>query len=474
MRRASAPDWPLFGGTPGRNMVAPLAWGLPTGWGTAAGGENVRWVANLGGRGHLPPAVAGGRLYVATSNARPRDPKVTGPRAVLLCLRESDGAFLWQITHEMPASLVDAGGANEGLLSTPAVEGDRLYYVTPAAVLVCASTAGKVVWALDMRDELRVSPCATAFSSPLVAGELVLVVTGNGREMGSAEKRVPAPDAPSFIAVNKRTGRVAWQHVVPGEAIMEGQWTSPAYAEVGGRGQVLFPGGDGWLYAFEPATGQLLWRFDCNPKGSVFRADARGTRGYLMAAPAVCGGKVYIGTGQQPDNGPGPGHLWCIDATRRGDVSPELVIAPGKPPVTRPNPNSAAVWHFGGASPPGSERDYRFGRTVSTCAVHGGLVYAAELDGFLHCLDAKTGEHYWEADLQAGVWASPLWADGRVYLPDDQGNVHVFAHGKSSRLINTVDMERVIHAPVVVAGGTLYVTTEPYLFAIAARPASEP
>ena len=92
MQLAPAPDWPLFGGTPGRNMVAPLARGLPADWGTSAGGRNVKWVVELGRRGYLPPAVAGGRVYVATNNARPRDPRVKGARAVLMCLRESDGA----------------------------------------------------------------------------------------------------------------------------------------------------------------------------------------------------------------------------------------------------------------------------------------------------------------------------------------------------------------------------------------------
>jgi outer membrane protein assembly factor BamB len=474
MQLAPAPEWPLFGGTPGRNMVAPLARGLPADWGTSAGGRNVKWVAELGRRGYVPPAVAGGRVYVATNNDRPRDPHVRGARAVLMCLRASDGAFLWQITHPMPASLVNAGGKEEGLLSTPAVEGDRLYYVTPAAVLVCADTEGKVVWALDMAKQLKVRPCAAAFCSPLVAGELVFVVTGNGKDFASPEKPVPAPKAPSFVAVNKRSGKVAWQDSSPGSGIMEGQWTSPAYAEVGGRGQVIFPGGDGWLYAFEPASGKPLWKFDCNPKGSVFRTDSRGTRSYLMAAPAVCDGRVYVGTGQQPDNGTGVGHLWCVDATRRGDVSPELVTAPGERPATRPNPNSAAVWHYGGAAPAGSERDYRFGRTLSTCAVHGGLVYAAELDGFLLCLDARTGERYWEADLRASVWASPLWADGRVYLPDDAGTVHVFAHGKEKRVRQPVDMDEGIKAPVVVAGDVLYVTTDKHLYAIAARPRGRP
>jgi outer membrane protein assembly factor BamB len=124
------------------------------------------------------------------------------------------------------------------------------------------------------------------------------------------------------------------------------------------------------------------------------------------------------------------------------------------------------VWHFGGAAPRESDRDWTFGRTMSTCAVHGGLVYTAEIDGFLHCLDAKTGKHYWEEDLRANVWASPLWADGKVYLPDDGGVVHVFAHGKGKRILNTVDMNEGIKAPLVAAGDVLYVTTEKHVFAI--------
>src|SRR5262249_45298723 len=73
MQLASTPDWPLFGGTPARNMVAPLAHGLPINWDACAGGRSVKWVVELGNRGYLPPAVAGGRVYVATNNARPRD-----------------------------------------------------------------------------------------------------------------------------------------------------------------------------------------------------------------------------------------------------------------------------------------------------------------------------------------------------------------------------------------------------------------
>jgi outer membrane protein assembly factor BamB len=318
-----------------------------------------------------------------------------------------------------------------------------------------------------MMKELKVSPCAVSYCSPLLVGDLLYVVTGNGKELGKEDKPLPQPRAPSFVAIHKTTGKIVWQDSSPGANVMEGQWTSPAYAEIGGRGQVIFPGGDGWLYAFEPKDGKLLWKFDCNPKGSIFRTDSRGTRSYLMATPVVCGGKVYIGTGQNPENSPGPGHLWCIDPNGLGDVSPELVAAvPGKKPTTKLNPRSAAVWHYGGDAPPNDDRDYLFGRTMSTCAVHDGLVYIAEQEGYLHCLDARTGEHYWQYDLKAGCWASPLWADGKIYMPDGQGYVHILAHGKDLRVLKKIDMVKGIKAPVVVANGVIYVRTDTQLFAI--------
>jgi outer membrane protein assembly factor BamB len=454
-------DWPMYGGTPSRNLVDTVTRGVPTDWGNKANGKNVKWVADLGSRGYLPPAVAGGKVYVPTNNRKPRDPKVKGDKAILLCFQEDTGAFLWQIAHDMPPDEVVTQAKTEGLLSTPAVEGDRLYYVTPASQVVCASTEGNVLWTCDLMKDCKVYPHYVAFCSPLVVGELVYVVTGNGRGGGESDKPVPEPKAPSFVAINKRDGKVVWKDNSPGENIMEGSWASPAYAAVNGKGQIIFPGGDGWLYAFGPGDGKLIWKFDCNPKGSEFRTDSRGTRSYILA-PVVHDNRVYTAVGQQPDNGPGVGHLWCVDVTRTGDVSEELEKG-------KPNPNSGLVWHYGGAAPVGAGRDWLFGRSISGCAVHGGLLYAAEWEGLLHCLDAKTGKQYWEEDLNANVWASPLWVEGKVYLPDDAGNVHVFEHGKEKKALQPVKMATGAKAAAVVANGVLYITTGKRLFAITGK-----
>ena len=135
-----------------------------------------------------------------------------------------------------------------------------------------------------------------------------------------------------------------------------------------------------------------------------------------------------------------------------------------KAPVNR---NSGLVWHYGGAANKDSGRDYVFGRTISTCAVQDGLVYVAEMDGYLHCLDARTGQKYWEHDLKSEIWGSPYWVDGKVYLGNEDGDVYVFAHGKEKKQLAQIEMGRPIKTPAVAANGVLYIMTDTNLYAIA-------
>ena len=205
----------------------------------------------------------------------------------------------------------------------------------------------------------------------------------------------------------------------------------------------------------------------------MWKRGGRGTRSYLVATPVVYDGKVYVGIGQNPQDGPGVGHLWCLDITKAGDVSPDLLTDDkATPPKTKANENSGVVWHYGGAAPKGTGRDYIFGRTMSTCAIHDGLLYVAELDGFLHCLDAKSGKKYWDHDVKSGVWGSAYYVDGKVYLGNEDGDVYIFAHGKEKKLLakgGKIEMERGIKATVVAANGVLYVTTDTQLWAIQAK-----
>jgi outer membrane protein assembly factor BamB len=514
-------SWPLFGGTAGRNLVNTLDRDLPSTWGTEGGKPtNIKWVAQLGDRSYGSAVVAGGKIFLGTNNRHPRnrrdtDPKTGDPvdRGILMCLRESDGQFLWQAVHDkLPAGRVN-DWPDEGILSMPVVEGNRLYYVSNRAEVVCADTEGFLdgkndgaqdekyqdktdadfLWRYDMIKELNVFPHNLAICSPLIVGDLLLVVTANGVDEGHTN--IPHPEAPSFLCLNKKDGTLRWQSNLPtaalagarargrpgnawelsrrGAVLMHGQWSNPAYAEVRGKGQVIFPGGNGWLYAFEPRTGKLLWKFDCNPKDSLYDPGGRGTRSDFVATPVAHEGKLYIGTGQDPEHQEGVGHLWCLDlarATEKGATNRDHDVSPRDDnfdPRAEVNKDSALHWHFGGPKKGGGRYPYVFGRTLSTCAVQGGLCYAAELGGRLYCLDAGTGREYWEHDMQAACWSSPYWVDNKVYLGNDFGEVFIFRHGKDKRLLNTVEMEGGVRGAPVAVNGVLYITSEGKLYAIA-------
>ncbi len=454
VRATTSPDWPMWGGTPSRNMVSP-ATGLPAEWDVDTK-KNIKWVANLGSTSYGNPVVAAGLVFAGTNNDGLRDPKQGGDRGVLMAFREDTGEFVWQHTHEK----LESGQANDwpyqGVASSPLVDGDLLYYVSNRAVLFCLDLEGfkdkendgpitdekltgpndaDVIWSFDMIRELGVFPHNLANSSPTMAGDLVFVGTSNGHD--ESHVKVPRPKAPSIIAVNRRTGKLVWQDNSVGDRILHGQWSSPAAGSIGGVVQLVSAQGDGWVRGYEAASGKKLWEFDTNPKDAVWPK----TRNELIATPVIDGDRVYIGNGQDPENGEGAGNFYAIDATKRGDIT-----------------ESGRLWRFANLR-----------RTVSTAAVKDGLVYISDFSGFLYCLDASTGKEIWKHDFFSAVWGSPVVADGKVYLGDEDGDLAVFAHGREKKLLAEMSMGGPVYGAVVPARGTLFTNTQKQLFAIAAR-----
>ncbi|MBP9947303.1 MAG: PQQ-binding-like beta-propeller repeat protein, partial [Vicinamibacteria bacterium] len=283
-----------------------------------------------------------------------------------------------------------------------------------------------------------VFPHNLAASSPLVVDGVIYATTGNGVDEGHVN--IPSPLAPSFVAIDAKTGKLIWESAEPGTKIIHGNWSNAAYGMVKGKPQVVFGGGDGWVYGFEPKTGKLIWKFDANPKDAVYRLGGSGTKNDIIATPVVYDDKVYIGVGQDPEHGEGVGNFWVIDASLTGDIT-----------------DKAVVWRRGGDE---------FHRTISTVAIHEGIVYAADLSGFLYALDAKTGALYWKHDMLAAVWASPLVADGKIYLGDEDGDVSVLAVGKTKKLIAEMNMGSAVYATPYPKDGVLYLLARNRVFAI--------
>jgi len=225
--------------------------------------RNVKWVARLGSQSYGNVVVAGGKVFIGTNNEYPRDPQHQGDRSILLCFDENTGAFLWQLVVPKLASGKVNDWADLGLLSSPRVEGSRVYVVTSRCEVMCLDIEGlangnegpfvdeaqyvvgpgrppakvglqdaDIIWVYDMMDELGVFPHNASNSSVLIVDDLVYVCTSNGQDW--THVNVPSPHAPSLVAVNKNTGELAGEDDAGiGTRLFHGQWSSPSAGKVG-------------------------------------------------------------------------------------------------------------------------------------------------------------------------------------------------------------------------------------------------
>ncbi len=489
----AARDWPQWGGRDGRNMASDEK-GLPDsfvpGQKSPQGGgidlattKNVRWVARLGSMVCSTPAVAGGKIFIGTADEG---------QGRMLALDEQTGRILWR--WQAPARDVpkEVDGRKMwfnvfprtlGVCSSPAVDGDRVYFVTHRCEAVCLdSGSGKVLWQFDMWEHGS-RPSDACNCSVLVHGDLVYVGTSNGVDRDADARKhdefrkPPAPQAASLIVLDKRTGRlVAEDDAQIGPRVLHGQWSSPSLGRVGQKTLVFLGGGDGVCYAFEaldrvetldrvpplPVKLKKVWSFDCNPleyrvagKGDPVTYYCLGDRrrsdtlnkndgtfvgmSEIIATPVFCSGRVYVALGRDPEHGRGRGALYAIDATRTGDIT-----ATGK------------IWTYQGLD-----------RTLSTVSVADGLLYAADVAGRLHCLDVETGKCYWVHETGAKTWGSTLAADGRIYLPTEK-HLWILAAGKERKVLDKVSLGSPLWATPVAANGVLYVASTRYLWAVSA------
>jgi outer membrane protein assembly factor BamB len=445
-------DWPMWGGAPNRNMVSTLT-GMPSQWDVKTG-KNIKWMAELGSQSYGNPVVANGVVLIGTNNEAMKDPKQPGDRGVLMAFRESDGEFLWQATFEKLAS----GRANDwpfqGIASSPLIIGEVAYFTSNRGQIVAVDIRGfqdnendgpvkdekltgkndpDIIWIFDMMEEVGSFPHNLSNCSPVPHSDLLFCGTSNGQD--ESHVNIPSPKAPSLIALNRTTGKLVWEDNSVEDRILHGQWSAPSVGTIGGVLQVVHGQGDGWIRGYEAETGKKLWEFDTNPKDSVWPK----TRNELISTPVIVDNVVYISNGQDPEHGEGVGHAYAIDGTKRGDIT-----------------KSGMIWHFD-----------KIRRSISTAAVKDGLIYLADFSGFLHCLDAKTGQLYWTHDLFAAVWASPLIVDGKLYIGDEDGDVVVMQPGREVKVIAEMNMGSSVYATVTPANGTLFVMNRNQLWAIA-------
>jgi len=445
------------------------------------------WELKLGSHSYSIPTIDRGRIYIGANDAGVQRAgyKPTGG-GVLLCVDQATGKLIWQL----PSPRYFAGIKppyhfdqwNCGICSGPVVEGNRVYVVGNRGEILCLDrdgqangndgpfldelaymgitngpeaklepTDGDIIWKCDLIPELDVVLHDACASTLLVHGDFLYACTSNG--IDDRHEKVPRPEAPTLIVLDKRTGRlVARDDERIGRRLLHGSWSSPSPGQVKGRTLIFFGGGDGVLYAFEPPepskdlqvrTLRKAWSYDCNPpdfrvrdgqplpysKTSKNRPDGPSE---IVGTPVFYGGRVYVAIGQAPDHGNGRGCLSCVDAA-----------------------TGARVW--------ASEL---VERSLATPSVANGLLYLPDNAGNLHCLDANTGEQQWVHPLGGADWfASAFVADGKVYVGTETGTLWALRAGRQLQVLSKT---RLKSNPITLtaADGVLYIPTQHSLLAI--------
>ena len=293
--------------------------------------------------------------------------------------------------------------------------------------------------------------------------------------MDNTHKRIRTPDAPSLVVLDKRTGRLLAredEHIAPN--IFHCTWSAPSMATVNGRPLIFFAAGNGMVYAFEPlpngVTGHCsggvmgdsqssaalrhsitpspaflgkVWQFDFDPtapKTNVhqYNSNRRESPSDFFGMPVFDNNRIYVAGGGDIWWGKNEAWLKCIDATRTGDIT-----------------TNGLVWSY-----PLQKH------VMSTPAVYRGLVFIADCGHTFHCVDAETGQPCWTHELKGEAWASPLVADGKVYLGTRSGAFYIFAARKEKKVLSTIDLGRPISSTAVAANGVLYVATMTHLYAV--------
>lgn len=330
-------------------------------------------------------------------------------RQLLICHDRATGAERWQtVLHT--GKLPDIHRKNSHASATPACDGQRVFAVLLHDGAVWASACdlqGRIEW------QTWVGPYVTAEgygSSIALAGKLV-VVAGDNR--GARIDRVRGS---SFLAaLDSCTGRVVWRI----RRLQGDSYGTPLVAQIAGRMQLVMSG-QSKVCAYDPENGNEIWSCRWSAERSA-------------AAPTFSGDCVFA-SAVHPKS-----EVICVRADGHGDVT-----------------ESKRRWSVAGAA-----------ADVPTPLVHDGLLFLVRDEGTVVCLDAESGKILQRRRIGHAVSASPVAADGRLYVVDEGGTCSVFALDRDLALITTnrIDAESVMASPAV-SGNDLLLRTSTHLYCI--------
>jgi outer membrane protein assembly factor BamB len=423
-----AQNWPSFRG-PNASGVAegtnpPTSWDLEK-------TQNVLWKTNIPGLSHSSPIVWGNQVFVITAvssdanasfKAKDRGIDLATDDAkhtwMIFALDKRNGRVLWtdKPYEGVPRARrhVKATQAN----STPVTDGRYVVAVFGSEGLACYDTNGKLLWKQDLGvlnpglwDD-KESSWGHA-SSPIIYRDLVIVQADGHKQ--------------SFIAAfNLKDGKQAWR--VERNEITS--WTTPSIYQGKDRTELIANGGR-YIRGYDPLTGKELWRFADN--------DTQ----VKMQAPLIANDLIYITGGYPPGRA-----MYVFRPGAVGDIS----LKAGQ------DTNAFLAWRTSKGSP-----------YTPTPIVYGDQFYVLADNGVLSSYDAKTGELIYQQRLPTSFSASPVAADGKLYLASEDGDVFVVKAGRQYELLSKNVMGQPLMATPAITQGMLILRGDKAIYAIGER-----
>lgn len=377
--------------------------GLPTEWNET---KNVAWKAEIPGKGWSSPSLYQGRLYL-TSAVPVMEGSASGDLSLdAIAVDAQSGKLVWQkqIFLQTGATAPKIHNKNSHASPTPVVAADKVYVHFGHQGTACLDLAGKVLW---KNDTLKYPPVHGNGGSPvLVEGVLIFSCDGGSD--------------PFVVGLDAQTGRQKWRFDRVADPSKRFAFSTPAVIEVAGQKQVVSPGA-GVVNALDPATGREIWRVDYDEGYSV------------IPQPVFAHGLVFLSSGYNTPE------IFAIRPDGQGDVTETHV-----------------AWTLKKGAP----------HTPSPLIV-GDELYLVADKGVATCVDARTGEELWQERIGGNYSASPLFADGKIYIQSEEGNALVLKPGKTfEKLSDTGFAQERTLASYAAGDSSLFIRTEKNLYRV--------
>ena len=428
---ARAQNWPSFRGANASGVADGKP--TPTSW-DATKGTNILWKTPIPGLAHASPVVWGDKVFVTTAVSSKGGEyfrhglygdvdmdKDTSPHSWhVYALDKRTGKIIWdRVAHE-GVPRIKRHIKSTHASSTPVTDGKYVVAFFGSEGLFCYDLNGKLIWKKDLGlldTGWFYDPdyqWGTA-SSPIIYKDMVIVQCDIQKN--------------SFIAAyDLKNGKQLW--MTPREEIPS--WGTPTIYEGPSRVE-LITNATRAVRAYDPMTGKELWKLVGNPEVTA-------------TTPITGHGLIFICNSYRPNQ-----PIYAIRAGATGDISL-------KPNETT---NQHVAWSM-----------QRGGTYMPSPLIYGEYLYTCANQGVMACYNPKTGERLYQqriGDKGGSYSASPVAADGKIYLSSEDGEIFVVKAGAKYELLATNQMGEVLMATPAISDGMIFVRGRNNIFAIADR-----